>query len=225
MGNRFLDQVERLGAPVLCIHKGLADGAASGSPIDVGPVARDHPGVSFVIYYSGYEVDLTEGPYTSDTAHVGVNRFVTSLRQAGIRPGGNVYAEIGSTWWHLLKRPGEAAHVLGKLLVAVGEDNLLWGTDSILYGTPQPQIDALRAFTITPEYQEAFGYPALTDSIKAKVLGLNALRLYGVAPVTARVGAADLKEARLEHPIGNLAWGPTTAAEVRAYRAHHQGWP
>ena len=225
VGHRFLDQVERLGAPVLCIHKGLAGGAVAGSPVDVGPAARDYTGVSFVIYHSGYEVGITEGPYASGTAHVGVNRFVTSLREAGIGPGGNVFAEIGSTWWHLLKRPDEAAHVLGKLLVAVGEDNLLWGTDSILYGTPQPQIDAFRAFTITPDYQERFGYPALTDAIKAKVLGLNALRLYNVAPVTSRVDASDLKQARLEHPVDNLTWGPTTASEVRAYRAHHQGWP
>lgn len=225
VGNQFLDQVERMGAPVLCIHKGLADQHPSGSPTDVGPAARDHPGVSFVIYHSGYEVGGTEGPFTPETAGVGVNRLIASLRDAGIRPGTNVYAEIGSTWWHLLKRPQEAAHVLGKLLVAVGEDNLLWGTDSILYGTPQPQIDAFRAFTITEEYQERFGYPALTDQIKGKVLGLNALRVYNIAPVFGKVTESDLKEARLSHPVANLTWGPRTASEVRAYRAHHQGWP
>lgn len=225
VGHRFLDQVEALGAPVLCIHKGLADGAVSGSPADVGPAARDHPGVSFVIYHSGYEVGGREGHYSEDTADRGVNRLITSLREAGVRPGSNVFAEIGSTWWHLLKRPDEAAHVIGKLLVAVGEDNLLWGTDSILYGTPQPQIDAFRAFSITPEFQEAFGYPELTDTIKGKVLGLNAVRLYGIEPVQSRVEEADLLAARIEHPVDNLTWGPRTAAEVRAYRAHHQGWP
>ena len=225
VGNRFLDQVERSGAPVLCIHKGLADQNSSGSPVDVGPAARDHPGVSFVIYHSGYEVGVTEGPFTAETEQVGVNRLLASLRDAGVRPGSNVYAEIGSTWWHLLKKPNEAAHVLGKLLVAVGEDNLLWGTDSILYGTPQPQIDAFRAFSITREFQERFGYPELTDVVKGKVLGLNALRLYGIGPVTTKVSESDLKEARLSHPVANLTWGPRTAAEVRAYRAHHQGWP
>ena len=225
VGNQFLDQVERMGAPVLCIHKGLSDQSPSGSPVDVGPAARDHPGVSFVIYHSGYEVGITEGPFSTDSTGLGVNRLIASLRDAGIRPGSNVYAEIGSTWWHLLKKPREAAHVLGKLLLAVGEDNLLWGTDSILYGTPQPQIDAFRAFTITEEYQERFGYRALTDVVKGKVLGLNALRLYNIAPVFSKVTEADLKEARLSHPIANLTWGPRTANEVRAYRAYHQGWP
>lgn len=159
VGNRFLEQVERMGAPVLCIHKGLADRHPSGSPVDVGPAARDHPGVSFVIYHSGYEVGVTEGPFTSERSGVGVNRLISSLRDAGVKPGSNVYAEIGSTWWLLLSKPDEAAHVLGKLLSAVGEDNLLWGTDSILYGTPQPQIDAFRAFSITAEFQERFDTP------------------------------------------------------------------
>lgn len=225
VGDRFLERIVELGTPILCIHKGLAGGARSGSPADVGPAARNHPGVSFVIYHSGYEASQREGAYTDGTAHLGVNRLITSLRDAGIGPGENVYAEIGSTWWHLMKHPQQAAHVLGKLLVAVGEDNLLWGTDSILYGTPQPQIDAFRAFTITEDVQEAFGYPALTDSVKAKVLGLNAARLYGIAPVQTRVDPADLKEARLEHPVGNRTWGPRTGAQVRAYRAHHRGWP
>lgn len=225
VGDAFLSEIVRLGTPVLCIHKGLAGGASSGSPGDVGAAARNHPDVKFVIYHSGYEVSVTEGPFTDATAHLGVNRLVRSLRGARVGPGENVYAEIGSTWWHLLRRPTEAAHVLGKLLAAVGEDNLLWGTDSILYGTPQPQIDALRAFTITEEFQEQHGYPAFTDEIKAKVLGLNAARLYGLEPIISPVPAEDLVEARQEHPVPNLTWGPRTVSEVRDYRAHHRGWP
>ena len=37
---------------------------------------------------------------------------------------------------------------MGKLLAALGEDNILWGTDSISYGSPQPLINAFRAFQI-----------------------------------------------------------------------------
>ena len=73
-----------------------------------------------------------------------------------------MYAELGSTWRIVMGSPDEAAHVLGKLLVAVGEDNVLWGTDSIWYGSPQDQIQAFRAFEISAEFQERFGYPALT---------------------------------------------------------------
>ena len=100
-------------------------------------------------------------------------------------PGANVYAELGSTWYLMLRRPTEAAHVLGKLLLAVGEDRILWGTDSVWYGAPQPLIDAFRAFHIPERLQEEFGYPEFTDAVKAKILGLNAARLYDV-----EVGAA-----------------------------------
>jgi predicted TIM-barrel fold metal-dependent hydrolase len=227
VGDQFLQHIERLGRPVLCIHKGLAGGARIGSPVDVGPAALAHPGVKFVIYHSGYEVGTSEGPYTEETADRGVNRLVSSLRRAGVVPGSNVFAEIGSTWWHLLRRPEQAAHVLGKLLVAVGEDNLLWGTDSIFYGSPQGQIDALRAFEITPEFQERFGYPELTRERKRKILGENAARLYNIAPIRSGLyfSPEDLAEARSQHPVAMRTWGPTTKAEVKDFREHHRGWP
>ena len=81
-----------------------------------------------------------------------------------------MYAELGSTWRALMGDPDQAAHVLGKLLVAVGDDNVLWGTDSIWYGSPQDQIQALRTFEITAESQERFGYPALTPAVKQQDL-------------------------------------------------------
>lgn len=227
VGGRFLDKLVELGVPRVCVHKGLADGAAIGSPADIGPAASNHPDVDIIVYHSGFEVALPEGPYSASTSHRGVNRLVTSLAVAGIAPGSNVYAEIGTTWWHLMKRPTEAAHLLGKLLLAVGEDNVLWGTDSIFYGSPQSQIDALRTFEITAEFQERFGYPELTPRIKAKILGRNAARVYGVDPVLMplRYSPDDLRAARLEHPVDPMPLGPRTATEVNEFQAHHRGWP
>jgi hypothetical protein len=94
-----------------------------------------------------------------------------------------VWAELGSTWSLVLRRPVEAAHVIGKLLLAVGEDRILWGTDSVWYGPPQPLIDAFRAFTIPERLRHDHGYPALTADVKQKILGGNAARLYGIDPV------------------------------------------
>ena len=227
VGDEFLDHLVRIGTPILFAHKGLSNRARYGSPADVGPAAADHRDVSFVVYHSGFEVTQREGPYTAAAANVGVNRLITSVRNAGIGPGENVYAELGSTWWHLLRRPDEAAHVIGKLLVAFGEDNILWGTDSIFYGTPQGQIDAFRAFQIPDEMQTRFGYPALSRGVKAKILGWNAANLYGIEPITEPVGFTreDLELARAEHPVPTRTWGPKTVQEVRELRAHHQGWP
>lgn len=227
VGNTVLETIARLGTPVLCVHKGLSGGVPTGSPRDIGPAAVAHPDVRFVVYHSGFEVGHTEGPFRAETSHLGVNRLVDSLRRAGVRPGSNVYAELGSTWWHLLRRPIEAAHVLGKLLLAVGEDNVLWGTDSIFYGSPQPQIDAFRAFQIPRGLRERHGYPRLSRRIKNKILGANAASVYGIDPVTAplRFSEDDLAAARSENPIGSRTWGPSSNAEVRAFRAHHRGWP
>lgn len=227
VGNAFLEHLVTIGTPILFVHKGLSDESRYGSPVDIGPAAATHRDVSFVVYHSGFEVARREGPYKAATANTGVNRLITSLRDAGIGPGENVYAELGSTWWHLLRRPDEAAHVIGKLLLAFGEDNILWGTDSIFYGSPQGQIEAFRSFQIPEQMRLQYGYPTLTRGAKAKILGWNAANLYGIEPITEPVGFTrdDLEVARTEHPVPNTTWGPRTIAEVRELRAHHQGWP
>ncbi|MGH9004443.1 MAG: amidohydrolase family protein, partial [Acidimicrobiia bacterium] len=178
VGEAFLGHVSALadagtGPRIVCVHKGFG-----ADPADLGPAAAAHPELTFVAYHSGFEATVTEGPYRDDGG--GVDRFVRSLRQAGIGPGGNVYAELGSTWRTVLARPDEAAHTLGKLLAAVGPERILWGTDSIWYGSPQDQIEAFRAFAITPQLQERFGYPALDAPAKQAILGANAARLHGL---------------------------------------------
>jgi predicted TIM-barrel fold metal-dependent hydrolase len=225
VGRATLDRVRELGVPVVAVHKGFGGRSRFASPVDIGPAARDHPDLHFVVYHSGYEAGGPEGPYTEGTRDVGVNRLVASVADAGIGPGGNVYAELGSTWRSAMSAPDQAAHVLGKLMVAVGEDNVLWGTDSIWYGSPQDQIQAFRAFEISPELQERYGYPELTPEVKAKVLGLNAARLYGVDPALApcRPSREEREEARAAHPRTNRTYGPTTAAAVRAHIARF-GW-
>ncbi|MGH8873931.1 MAG: amidohydrolase family protein [Acidimicrobiia bacterium] len=227
VGEAFLAQVARLGRPILLVHKGLSGGSPHSSPADVGPAARRHPEISFIVYHSGFEAGMPEGPYTPATAHRGVNRLITSLREAGVGSGQNVYAELGSTWWHLMRSPDQAAHLLGKLILHLGADNVLWGTDSIFYGSPQGQIQAFRAFQIGEQLQERWGYPRLTRSIKRKILGGNAARLFGVDPVTVPLDfdPAELEEVRRTLPVPNRTYGPRTPAEVRAFRAHHRGWP
>jgi uncharacterized protein len=226
-GDRFIDRAVRIGTPIVCVHKGLSGGSGYASPRDVGPAARNHPEASFVVYHSGFEVGITEGPYTAGTSHLGVNRLIASLRRAGIGPGANVYAELGSTWRYVMRYPDQAAHVLGKLLRYLGEDNVVWGTDCLFYGSPQDQIQAFRVFDITEEYQQRYGYPKLTRWAKAKILGLNSARLYGVDPVTVpcRFSRRELEEARRSLPGRNRTLGPRTPGEVKAFREEHRGWP
>jgi predicted TIM-barrel fold metal-dependent hydrolase len=92
--------------------------------------------------------------------------------------------------------------VLGKLLLTVGEDRILWGTDSIWYGPPQPLIDAFRSFTIPEDLRARHGYPELTPGVKEKILSTNAARLYGVDPRPRDDGAWIAEAARA---LGTLA--------------------
>jgi predicted TIM-barrel fold metal-dependent hydrolase len=217
-GDAFLAQVAAVGVPIVAVHKGLSGNDPASSPADIGPAAASHPDIDLLVYHSGYESGVAEGPYRESTADVGVNRLITSLQGAGIGPGGNVYAELGSTWRTLMSRPDEAAHLLGKLLVAVGADNILWGTDSIWYGSPQDQIQAFRTFHITEEFQERFGYPALTPAIKRKILGHNAARLFGIDPLSepCRLDRDRLAELRDERAAATFHTHAEVAAQALA---------
>jgi hypothetical protein len=81
-------------------------------------------------------------------------------------------------------------------------------------------IQAMRAFQISPEFQERYGYPKLTKELKAKILGLNGAALYHVEPNTDRCefSRRDLEQIRRKLPGRNRVLGPTTMAETRAFR-------
>ena len=196
-GIALIEKAGKLGIRNIAIHKGLPFGERSyehSTCVDVGRVAKRFPGVNFLIYHSGFVAGKPEGPWDPKRAD-GIDALVTSLADNGVKPGANVYAELGSTWRFLMRDPDSAAHALGKLFKACGEDNVLWGTDSIWYGSPQDQIQAFRAFQISAALREKHGYPAITPELRRKVFGQNALKIY---PVAAEVAAKHLAGDRVE---------------------------
>ena len=223
-GAPFIERARKLKVRNIAVHKGLAFGPRGyeySTSRDIGPAAVRYPDMTFLIYHSGFDTGVKEGPYDPQ-AKAGVDVLVRSMREAG-RPK-NVYAELGSTWRFVMRDPDQAAHLLGKLLVTFGEDNILWGTDSIWYGSPQDQIQAFRAFEISREFQEKFGYPALTPAIKRKIFGLNAMRVYGLdaTVLRRRVSKDRVKKARDEYlndPQPSFeTYGPRTRREFLALR-------
>jgi predicted TIM-barrel fold metal-dependent hydrolase len=208
----MLAEATRLGLRVVNVHKGFP--ALLGSMAetyvqsrDLPKVSADWPRLEFVAYHSGYFPGAGNG------------EFLEVVR--AIRHHRNVYAEVGSAFAvAFTESPMAAAHLIGSLLQVLGPDRIVWGTDSIWWGSPQWQIEAFKALTIPPAMQEKFGYPPLDERAKRQILGLNAARLYRV-PVSERRNVIDadrLSEARRalggpEATRSHVAYGPRTRRE------------
>ncbi len=176
----MLEEARRLGINVIATHKGLNISffdPAYLSPRDLPKAAADFPDLNFVVYHASLDVGFD---------HENNFELFLQLANDGLLPS-NVYPELGSSFGSKVVRgPIETGHFLGRLLLAFGEDNIVWGTDAIFNGTPQWQINAMKAFKMPQSLQEDFGYPEVTDEIKAKIFGLNSAGLYGVDVDEAR---------------------------------------
>jgi len=229
VGIRFIEKARALGVKNICIHKGLPFGRRSyehSQCSDIGVVAKRYPDVNFLIYHSGFVSTVTEKAYDPSGKSDGIDTLIASLQKHQVKPNTNVYAELGSTWRFLMRDPDQAAHALGKLIVACGENNVLWGTDSIWYGSPQDQIQAFRTFQISAQLREQHGYPEITPALRAKVFGLNAANVYGLTPTdvkryTLRDAVAQKRAAYLENPDPHFrTYGPKTRREfLRAFQS------
>ena len=222
VGIRFIERARALGVKVICIHKGLPFGRESyehSQCSDIGAAAKRFPDVSFLVYHSGFVTSVREQAYDHDARRDGVDTLVRSLINNDVKPGSNVYAELGSTWRFLMRDPEQAAHAMGKLITYCGPDNVLWGTDSIWYGSPQDQIQAFRTFQISPELRARHRYPELTPALRAKIFGLNAAKVYGltaqeVKRYLARDRVTRERAEYREHPEPSyLTYGPRTRRE------------
>jgi predicted TIM-barrel fold metal-dependent hydrolase len=233
VGIPFIEQARALGVKVICIHKGLPisdQGYEFSTCDDIGVVARLYPDMTFIVYHSGYDPQRGEGAYDPATPG-GADALIKSLQDNNIAANSNVYAELGSTWRLVMQDPDQAAHLLGKLLKHVGENNVLWGTDSIWYGSPQDQIQAFRAFQIAEELRDQYAYPEITPEIRAKVFGLNAAKPYRLSTDEielrlARDRVNSVRQAYLEQPDPSFTTnGPRTRREFMRLWALHQGMP
>jgi Amidohydrolase len=93
----------------------------------------------------------------------------------------NVYTELGTTMASMVVTfPTAWAHLIGQQLCYMGSDHIVFGSDSLWYGGPQWQIEALWRFQIPDEIGERWNYPQITEYDKRQILGLNSARLYGL---------------------------------------------
>jgi predicted TIM-barrel fold metal-dependent hydrolase len=191
----FYEKAVKSGIKTICIHKGLmpADYETSWAGLwqyatvwDLGKAAKDWPQLTFVIYHSALR-PFTELPDQSLAAFEKTGRidWVTDLAEIPAKHGvKNVYAELGTCFANTaVTHPRLAAAMLGTLVKGLGNDKVLWGTDSVWYGSPQWQIEALRRLEIPEDLQRAHGFAPLGDAqgaVKNAIFAGNAARMYGI---------------------------------------------
>jgi len=174
----MLEQARKLGVRRLCVHKGLPLGPIVdyNHPRDLIQAAKDFPDIDFLVYHSGLQ--SVQAPTPSGEVPWTTEFCAMKKKEPGIR---NIYMELGSTFAQLVTtNPTACAHLLGQMIDAFGADHVLWGTDSIWYGTPQWQIEAFRRFEIPDALLEKHRYAPLTRAVKEQIFGLNAARMFGV---------------------------------------------
>jgi predicted TIM-barrel fold metal-dependent hydrolase len=232
IGLPVIQKAHDLGVDTILAHKGLPlvnFDLEHNRPDDMVAVSRMFPKMNFVVFHGAWDSDHTEGPYDPN-ATTGIDTFLRALDDHKVPPDSNLWVDIGTVWREVLRSPDTAAHTLGKLLKRVGRKRVLWGTDAIWYGSPQAQLQAFRAFTISEEYQDVYGYPALTPELKARVLGLNAAQLFDIDPdaTRCRLGLDQITGARSEAaqlrdddvlPAASRPNGPTTRREMLQWLA------
>jgi predicted TIM-barrel fold metal-dependent hydrolase len=193
----------------ICIHKGfqpnLPDDPKGGNPTDVPQAAKDWPELNFIIYHSCmrpmfFMFDALEEVKSGKLLNGVPDISFTSRFVQLAAPYRNAYAEVGTTFAStVITFPTVWAHVIGQMLKFLGEDRILFGGESPIYGSPQWEIEAFWRFQIPEEMRKRWGYPKLTERAKRKILGLNSARLYGV-PTSLDEGEGD-DEAGLYKPV------------------------
>jgi hypothetical protein len=104
---------------------------------------------------------------------------------------------------------------------------VLWGTDSIWYGSPQDQIQAFRTFQIAASLREQHKYPEITPALRAKIFGLNAAKVYGIsaAEVKKYMAADRIQRERLAYQERAdphfLTYGPKTRRQFLMMPEEH----
>jgi predicted TIM-barrel fold metal-dependent hydrolase len=153
----FFDRLEEHGLPCT-IHYGVSVDAGSdlrlADPVDLSPVARDHPGIPFVI------------------AHFGAGWFESVLRLAYQCPNVCVDTSGTNNWLDFYVPRMALAEVFDITLSSLGPSRVLFGTDS---GTTAPY----RAW-IAYQQRRILEELGLTENDRDLVLRGNAARLFGL---------------------------------------------
>jgi predicted TIM-barrel fold metal-dependent hydrolase len=198
---------------------------------DVGKAAKDWPQLNFFIYHAGYR--YAGGPPIEGASDIGSAQFeksgridwVSDLVEIPQKYGvSNVYSDVGASFANCcITYPRLAAAMIGMLVKGLGADHVVWGTDSLWFGSPQWQIEALRRLEVPDDIQKKYGYAPLGPAdgdIKRAIFGLNSARLFGLA-TTAK--AAWRSDPLSDRKTAYLASGPDRSNLAYGWVRKHEG--
>jgi predicted TIM-barrel fold metal-dependent hydrolase len=191
----FYEKAVKAGITTICIHKGLlpADYEKSFAGVwenatvaDLGKAAKDWPQMNFVVYHSALRafLELPDQVWAEFEAS-GRIKWASDLAEIPEKFGvTNVYGELGTSFANsAVAHPKFSAALIGTLIKGLGVDHIMWGTDSVWYGSPQWQIEAMRRLEIPEDMRKKYGFVALggpNSYVKQLIFGGNAARLYGI---------------------------------------------
>lgn len=159
----FYDKAQELGL-VMQVHTGL--GYVYGAKN-----RYCHPGLLEDVVYDFYDLRIVAfhcgWPY-----HHELNMLAAAFP--------NLYVSLSFQSMAVTWRPRLFQELLGELMLTATSNKIIWGTD---VGYVSKSIyDAFKELQFDEDLQKGYGYPAITEEDKAKILGLNMAKLLGIEP-------------------------------------------
>jgi uncharacterized protein len=152
-----------LGVDIVQFHKGVPFGLQPMEylrPVDLQRAAHDFPTMRFIIHHLAL-------PYFEECVSV-ASRFP------------NIYLSLAGNINAYFIAPRQVQTQIGRLLMEVGPDKLLWGSDAALLGPPKPYLEAVLTMEVPEDLRSGYGFPQFTREDKEKFLGLNFAGMLGI---------------------------------------------
>ncbi|KWX00975.1 Amidohydrolase 2 [Carbonactinospora thermoautotrophica] len=169
MSYRYLEKCQELGVTNIHVHKGPTVWPLNRDAFDVhdiDDVATAFPDLNFIVEHIGL-------PRLEDFCWIATQES-------------NVYAGMAVAMPFIHGRPRYFAQIMGELIYWLGEDKILFASDYAIWH-PKWLVEKFVDFQIPADMQSEYG--TISDEAKAKILGLNAARLYDL-PVPDGVAGA-----------------------------------
>lgn len=152
-----------LGVNNVQFHKGVPFGTERMEhmhPTDLQQAALDFPELNFIIHHLG-------DPYIDESISIAARNS-------------NVWLAL-SAWINIYPiMPREALKRLGKAMMYVGPDRLLWGSEAFVWPNVQGYIELFTDLEMPANLQEDYGFPPITREDKRKILGENYAGMLGI---------------------------------------------